>query len=390
MSVLKDVDPSSLSLPEIYEMVSNHFTSLVCPIDESTGTKETTDEELSSVIDLVEMLQMRCNEAALFSKGEEINEHPTSSLKYLFQDYYAAKFHCQWRNVDERAFHLVLAKKHFEAFKKMCLDMKVMDEAEVRELRLEVDEDESDDDEYDTRRGRKKSLGAITADEARMMKINKFKRDAICKKRITSLRQKLSSISKGNNENGEEQIDHETDIREMYILQLQSYFRDTLDELPRILQEVQMLQMMKSMKENTAIVDGSTTSIPSTHFDDKGNGEGISVIRLNKSPDGSIVQTREHVKANVFVPRMSEPSMTLQEFGDLEYARAMERKAKEEQITSEGSGEVLDFKRLHEQGKEDNEGLMDAATDKARGWDEWKEVSSTNWRGAGNKANKRF
>ena len=103
-------DMNLLSLSEIYEKVSNYFTSIILPNDEDVGTTDATDEELSDIIELITLLQTRVDETGLFSKDEEIDEHPTSSIRYLFIDYFAAKFHGKWRNIDERAFHLLLSK----------------------------------------------------------------------------------------------------------------------------------------------------------------------------------------------------------------------------------------------------------------------------------------
>lgn len=386
-------DMNLLSLPEIYEKVSNYFTSIILPNDEDVGTTDATDEELSDIIELITLLQTRVDETGLFSKDEEIDEHPTSSIRYLFIDYFAAKFHGKWRNIDERAFHLLLSKKHFENFKKICIEMKIMNDEEAKELRLGryEEEEEEEDDHGSSGRSPKKKSTTLTPNEARMMKINKYKRDNACKKAIALLRQKLKNSK--SQQSGESELDEETDTRELYVLQLQSYLRDTIDEIPLIVQEIQMLQMMKSLKSSATVGDHShgTGCSSSSSSGNNMSSNGISVIKLNKTPDGQIIQTREQVKADVFKPRMSEPTMTLQEFGDLEYARAMERKAKEEQLAREGNdGEVLDFQRLYQQGKEDNESLMDAATEKARGWDEWTESSSANWKGAGNKANKRY
>jgi hypothetical protein len=56
---------------------------------------------------------------------------------------------------------------------------------------------------------------------------------------------------------------------------------------------------------------------------------------------------------------------------------------------SAGSGDefVRSYKQLEEQGKEDNEELVDKATDYERYWDEWKEQ---NPKGIGNKMGKLF
>jgi hypothetical protein len=113
---------------------------------------------------------------------------------------------------------------------------------------------------------------------------------------------------------------------------------------------------------------------------------GISVTRLSKTSDGRIVSSREKVISSVFQPRMAAPSMSLEEFGDLQRAEALAREASERNAPTP----ERNYRQLLADGEEDDEELMDKATEKDRAWDEWKECSSTNWRGAGNKAGKRF
>lgn len=62
----------SLSLPEIFAVCSSYFT---------TALEEASDEKLEDMIRACEQAQLKVRQEALFSKGEEIDEHPTSSLK---------------------------------------------------------------------------------------------------------------------------------------------------------------------------------------------------------------------------------------------------------------------------------------------------------------------
>lgn len=55
------------------------------------------------------------------------------------------------------------------------------------------------------------------------------------------------------------------------------------------------------------------------------------------------VRSRETIKSNVFVPRMEGPSISLEEFGDMEKAAAMERSKKQAEGDAEGCGEVLRY-----------------------------------------------
>ena len=126
------------------------------------------------------------------------------------------------------------------------------------------------------------------------------------------------------------------------------------------------------------------------------------------------VMQREYIKASVFTPRMAGPTMTLEEFADLELADAKRR----EQSTQQGPGEDPNpgprkYKQLEADGDEvrsteaaqqlacspypspcgtnadsqqDNQGLVDAATAEDREWDRFKEANPRGW---GNKMGKR-
>jgi hypothetical protein len=50
--------------------------------------------------------------------------------------------------------------------------------------------------------------------------------------------------------------------------------------------------------------------------------------------------SKETIRADVFRPRMSGPTMTLEEFADLELADARAREERERQAAAEGTGPV--------------------------------------------------
>lgn len=121
---------------------------------------------------------------------------------------------------------------------------------------------------------------------------------------------------------------------------------------------------------------------PRTEARAEAAGEGLHVTTLSNA--GGQLLTREHRIRSVFQPRMSEPSMTLEEFADLEVEAALERERS--QAASAGS-EARRYRQLEEAGLEDDAGLVDAAAELDRAWDDWKDLHK---RGEGNRMNKRF
>lgn len=89
------------------------------------------------------------------------------------------------------------------------------------------------------------------------------------------------------------------------------------------------------------------------------------------------------MKAQVFRDRIAPPTMSLEEFADLEVQQALER----EQRQQEGDGAVRRYGQLLQEGLEDEADLVDQATVKDREWDDWKDNNPRGW---GNKMNKRF
>lgn len=72
----------------------------------------------------------------------------------------------------------------------------------------------------------------MSAEQKRTDKIDKFKRDRAAKVRINEL-QRLLYIAKKDGD-----VDHEDEMRELHLTQLQCYIRDSMDELDMLQQVV--------------------------------------------------------------------------------------------------------------------------------------------------------
>ena len=80
---------------------------------------------------------------------------------------------------------------------------------------------------------------------------------------------------------------------------------------------------------------------------------------------------------------MEGPSISLEEYGDMIKAEAIERSKQPE--TADTS--IRRYNQLLKDGDEDNLDLIDQATLADREWDAFKEANPRGW---GNKANKRY
>lgn len=108
---------------------------------------------------------------------------------------------------------------------------------------------------------------------------------------------------------------------------------------------------------------------------------------MNKVGD-EIITTRDIFRANVFGSSIAPPTMTLEEFADLEIQRAHEREEKEKLAALQRRhGEGMRYDQLVAEGLEDDEQLVNESAKYDQEWDDWKD---NNPKGSGNKLGKRF
>ena len=96
------------------------------------------------------------------------------------------------------------------------------------------------------------------------------------------------------------------------------------------------------------------------------NRPGLTVTHIG--PDGSTQE--ERIRAGVFRPGWNQPTMSLEEFADLEVADAIARGKRSEEAEKT---KVRTLKQLEEEGLEDDEDLFEAARQKDSDWANWKD-----------------
>lgn len=376
------IDEAFFSIQQYYKDICDdgvHFTSL--SVDESVAYICKAVQAIYSCLSSIQ-------KESIFSKNEELDDIPTRNLRYLFLSYFAGKIKSQIRDFQSRRVHLIEAKDWLLQYLLRCCKMKIFDDKEVEAL-LEKDETK-----------------VLSPEKKRNLKIEKFKKDKEAKDRMKVLEHMLSIAAK------DDTIDHEEDLRELLILQLQTYARDAANDLSILTQEITMLEHMDSLREDATRKQSESPqpSAESSHFkfprnnghsisglpplDHRdipmpGDGPGISVTRIDKMGD-QLTTTREKVKANVFVSRMPPPTISVEEYGDMLMA---EMKANEEASELQRAEGVQDdqpirrYNQLVADGDEDVEELVDQAVHADREWDAFKEANPRGW---GNKMGKRY
>jgi hypothetical protein len=122
------MNASTNNIEEYFSRSEKYFNQLFESEEFSNIDQHNINEKLDDAIKITETAISIFKSEALISKNEEIDDISTINLKYLFLEYYLAKFHSNWREVKERISHLKTSKHLFEIFVERCYRMKLIDE----------------------------------------------------------------------------------------------------------------------------------------------------------------------------------------------------------------------------------------------------------------------
>ncbi|CAM9170173.1 unnamed protein product [Choristocarpus tenellus] len=220
----------------------------------------------------------------------------------------------------------------------------------------------------------------------REQKIERFRRQKKARERIKEIEGELKLLeAKGDCTEWQGNGKDEDVRRERSMLLLGSFASDALDELSGLTKEVVMVQHLLEAEdrgEDSFSVMKDARNIQNDMTEDRMGGQGLQVTHISSS-QGRLQMRKEEVRAGVFRPTVELPTMTVEEYGELELERARQREKKELERTK--STPMRRYDQLEGDGDEDNEDLVEEAVYRDRKWDDWKDA---NPRGAGNKANK--
>ena len=87
-------------------------------------------------------------------------------------------------------------------------------------------------------------------------------------------------------------------------------------------------------------------------------------------PDGT--SRIEKLKSDVFKPSWNQPTMSLEEFADMELKDALAREERSKQAAS-NPDKVKTYEQLYAEGLEDDNDLVEKARKKDSEWNNWKD-----------------
>jgi len=253
---------------------------------------------------------------AVFSVNEDFEDVDTGDLGYVMVDYWIGLGVLRTDkpgppDPEKRRARLQRAKAQLERFLLRCTKLRIYAENE--------------DSKQETSKVKKPA-------PSREEKIARFKR-----KRAA-----------------EENLKNVTDTRDRWKFRMEAACMDALDEIDGIERELEILDFMIKEKPHR----GEPPKAPEP--------KPIEVTKVGPS----LEITKETFMNGVFKPYHRLPTMTLEEYAELEMQQMEERtkREKEQQSTA-----TLSLNELAEKGLEDEDVLHDAAQEKARKWDDWKD-----------------
>lgn len=324
---------------------------------------------LTSCIDVLSRCSQLVDQLALFSPNEEIEDVSTSNIQFLAIPYTQAELGMRAYSMSNRRGQLQQASSQLEDFLNSMNDYDLLNAADKKLF-----------DSYKESRVNFRIVGDNAGMEAkRNTKIKRFQEERQLKSQLKVLREQSQSLN----------VDDEV-IRKLYIAELNLFVHQTFQSLDSITQELQVLSTMPQQAGSNSVTQGASDQRdrrngthngqayserldPSNLIDSARPHRGILDSSGRPLQPFTITSKRTDVRKGVFRPGHSLPTMSIDEYLEEEKRRGG---------IIEGGGPQSE---QVVQPDEDDMAAQDAATMKAREWDEFVEA---NPKGAGNTMNR--
>lgn len=325
---------------------------------------------LGSCIDILSRCSQLVDRLALFSPNEEIEDVSTSNIQFLGISYAQADLSMKYYSRTDRKGQLEQVSRQLEAFLDRLNDYDVLNAGDKKLF-----------ESYKENRANFRIVGDNAGMETkRNTKIKRFQEEKELKSRLKVLREQSQSLN----------VDDEV-IRKLYLAELGLYVHQAFQSLDSITQEFQILSTMPQASSSNNSAAESTLDNrdrrnglpnaqayserldPSELLDSARPHRGILDSSGRPLQPFTITSQRTDLRKGVFRPGHSLPTMSIDEYLEEERRRGG---------IIEGGGPQSE---QVVQPDEDDVAAQDAATMKAREWDEFVEA---NPKGAGNTLNR--
>ena len=329
---------------------------------EATALSATPSRSLeSSDVRLLEQAM-----ADAISANEELDDFGTAALRYLNVPYYLALANDAEGGLESKRRALA----YYDGYLDRCLRHGVLEPNVRRWVEACLDSDRGEESD-------KRSPATVSREQ----KIEMFKTERQLAKSISALRAGFESTSvrggdasRGNDKAGNiDELLDDTELRPLYLMMISQFAIKACNARQLVWQEVNMLEAVATMPE-----DARMKMAKDSRAQSKENQEVMDKLReavrgLSAGTGGK----REAFRAGVFKPSHLLPTMTVEQFGEME----VERMQAEEQRKVDASTEERRRRELSLNGRAEREAEEETALQKQRAFDDFKDA---NKRGSGN------
>ncbi|XP_057351231.1 immunoglobulin-binding protein 1 isoform X2 [Manis pentadactyla] len=215
-------------LPELFE-TSTQLLDEVEVATEPSGSRIIQDKVFKG-LDLLKKAAEMLSQLDLFSQNEDLEEIPSTDLKYLMVPAIQGALAMKQVNPSKRLDHLQCAREHFLNFLSQCQNY------HVAEFKLPKTKNNSAENNTASSSVAYPSLVAMASQ--RQAKIERYKQKKEVEHRL--------SVLKSAVESGQADDEH---VREYYLLHLRRWIGISFEEIESIDQEIKILKEKDSSKE---------------------------------------------------------------------------------------------------------------------------------------------
>ena len=318
------------------------------PLEETSGTSALGESEMAELKGHIASCMGMVNSLGLFSSNEDKDDIITSHLKYVLLPYYLGLYYMasggsvsdggQLESVENAA-------RCFRGFVASCADKDLLED--------------------DIRKGTD-SMGRTEA-VSRQQKIEQYKRQKDLKRRIESLAGALhpSSAPPADDDDVGDEGPNEEQERELALLQINHAAMNAAQWHANLSREVEILKFAEGARA------AGTLPQPAPERE----REKQAVFDSLKNAAVCLQADRQRLAQGVFKPSHILPTMTVEEFGELELERLRQTEARAASQPQACGGSECDDRECSEHSDSDDEDALR----KAREWDDFKDANPRGW-----------
>ena len=329
----------------------------------------------------LEQLQKHVAALALFSSNEGVEDVSTKSLPLLALEFHLAVAHlrCPTTKSSDRKTRVLQSIDLFSSFLQHMEELELLAKEQTKDYHDLLDMVSEEDSSF--------GVSTRTSAQQREAKIARFRAKQQAQKeveRLKSLQQRRSRLEKLAQEEMDG-YDEESLERQVAIKTLELCAAEALDEWFQAQRELPMIDMAIQMEERRSTEERHSGVTRHEEGDKRRalSGKPLQVTHITQDAiTGQLKVQKEEIRSNVFQPGWNQPTMTLQELGEMETKQAIERETLQKAAEAERKNAPRRYDQLVRDGMEDNADLVDASAQLDRAWDNFKDE---NPRGCGNK-----